>query len=187
MKKLIFLLEEPSAKEMLKEILPRLLPFHIHTDFKVFEGKQDLEKRLPIILRGWQIPNCSFVVLRDQDSGNCHDVKEKLIDLCQQAEDKEILVRVACHELESFYLGDLVAVEKGLGLNRIARMQNKKKYRDPDRLTNPSKELERLSSGHYQKILGSRAIAPYLDFEGNKSESFRALLSGILKLVNSQA
>ena len=42
MKQLIFLLEEPSAEEMLKAILPKVLPADIHTEFKVFEGKQDL-------------------------------------------------------------------------------------------------------------------------------------------------
>ena len=41
MNTLVFLLEEPSAKEMLKGILPRLLPEHIQPQFIVFEGKQD--------------------------------------------------------------------------------------------------------------------------------------------------
>jgi hypothetical protein len=186
MKQLIFLLEEPSAKEMLKGILPGILPDHLHPVFRVFEGKQDLEKSLPRILKAWRAPDCSFVVLRDQDSGNCHDVKNKLTDLCRQAGKDNVLVRVACHELESFYLGDLVAVEKGLGLSGIAKMQKKNKYRDPDRLTNPSQELENLSSGNYQKVSGSRAIAPYLHFDGNKSHSFGVLLSGIVKFVNSQ-
>ena len=32
-------------------------------------------------------------------------------------------------------------------------LQNKKKYRSPDSLTSPSKELERLTDKKYQKIL----------------------------------
>lgn len=59
-----------------------------------------------------------------------------------------------------------------------------RKYRDPDRLTNPSLQLENLSSGNYQKVSGSRAIAPHLHFHGNKSHSFDVLLSGIRKFVN---
>ena len=184
MKRLIFFLEEPSAKEMLRAVLSNILPDDIHCEFKIFEGKQDLEKRLARTLRAWRIPHCFFVVMRDQDSGDCHKIKKKLIELCKQAGKEDVLVRVACHELESFYLGDLAAVEKGLSLSGIAKKQNQRKYRDPDRFPNPSKELDRLSSGRYQKVAGSRAIAPHLNMENNKSHSFRSLLSGIRKLVN---
>lgn len=34
-----FLLEEPSANEMLKGILPRILPENIHVRYVVFDGK----------------------------------------------------------------------------------------------------------------------------------------------------
>ena len=69
MKRLIFFLEEPSAEEMLKAVLAKLSPDHVHAEFKVFEGKQDLEKGLPRTLRAWRVPDCTFVVIRDQDSG----------------------------------------------------------------------------------------------------------------------
>ena len=67
---LVFFLEEPSAKAMLQGVIPRLLP-DIEVRYIVFEGKQDLEKRLPIRLRAWQNPESRFLVLRDQDSGDC--------------------------------------------------------------------------------------------------------------------
>ena len=57
MKRLVFLLEEPSAKEMLKAILPKVLPDNIYPEFKVFEGKQDLEKGLIRTLKAWRISN----------------------------------------------------------------------------------------------------------------------------------
>lgn len=185
MKRLVFLLEEPSAEEMLKGILPKLLLRNIHPEFKVFEGKQDLEKRLPGILRAWRVPHCCFIVLRDQDSGDCHAVKQKLIDLCRHAGRDGVLVRVACHELESFYLGDLAAVAKGLGISGLEKKQNNQKYRKPDRLGSPSRELARLTSGLYEKVAGSRAIAPHLDTENNTSHSFKILLAGIRKLVEA--
>ena len=68
---LVFFLEEPSAKELLQGILPKVLPEQCTTQFVVFEGKQDLEKRLPMRLRAWQQPESRFIVLRDQDSGDC--------------------------------------------------------------------------------------------------------------------
>ncbi len=71
MTRIVFFLEEPSAKEMLKGVLPKILPDDMILQYVVFEGKQDLEKRLPIRLRAWQTPNTLFVVMRDQDSGDC--------------------------------------------------------------------------------------------------------------------
>ncbi len=185
MKRLIFMLEEPSAEEMLKGLLPKVLPGGVHPEFKVFEGKQDLEKGLARTLKAWRTPHCAFIVIRDQDSGDCHAVKQKLIALCRQANRDDVLVRVACRELESFYLGDLTAVEKGLGVSGIASKQNKRKYRSPDRLASPSQELVRLTSGLYQKVSGSRAIAPHLQMDANTSHSFRVLLAGIRKLVET--
>ena len=44
------------------------------------------------------------------------------------------LIRIACRELESFYLADLQAVEQALGLSGIASQQQTRRYREPDRL-----------------------------------------------------
>ena len=183
--RLIFLLEEPSAEEMLKGILPKVLPGDIYPEFKVFEGKQGLEKGLSRSLKAWRIPHCAFVVLRDQDSGDCHVAKQKLIDLCRQGKRERVLIRIACRELESFFLGDLAAVEKGLKIAGLARKQGNRKFREPDNLGNPSQELTRLTSGLYTKVAGSRAIGPHLRIEGNKSHSFNVLVGGIRKLVEA--
>lgn len=103
MKKLVFLLEKYSAAEMLKGILPKFLPNNTASDFKVFEGKQDMERRLSGILS----------------------------------------------------------------------------------LGNPAEELFRLTGNIYQKVTGSRAIAPYMNLEGNRSQSFNILVSSIRKIVET--
>jgi hypothetical protein len=187
MKTIVFFLEEPSAKEMLEGILPRILPSDITRRYIVFQGKQDLEKNLVKRLRGWQLPDSVFVIMRDQDAGDCMTVKKRLVDLCEQAGKWNALVRVACHELESFYLGDLKAVEIGLELKGIASEQRKSKFRKPDLLANPSEELSKLTRGNYQKISGSRAIARCLDPSSNSSHSFNVLLSGIRRLIGEMA
>ena len=175
----VFFLEEPSAREMLGGLLPRLLPRDVAVRYVVFQGKQDLEKNLTKRLRGWRLPDSAFVVMRDQDSSDCRAVKAKLAGLCHESGKREALVRVACHELESFYLGDLAAVEKGLGLKGVREQQQNRKFRSPDTLESPSRELKRLTKNKYQKIAGSRAIAPHLDLEANCSRSFNVLVSGI--------
>lgn len=186
-KTIVFFLEEPSAREMLEGLLPRVLPATAQIRYLVFQGKQDLEKNLVKRLRGWQLPDSVFVVMRDQDAGDCHAVKRKLADLCRQAGKSDVLVRVACHELESFYLGDLEAVEKGLGTKGIAVKQNNRKYRSPDNLVHPAEEISRLTGGVYQKVAGSRAIGPHLDPVRNRSHSFTALVAGIWRLLEANS
>lgn len=186
MTELVFFLEEPSAREMLKGILPKFLPDNVCVQYVVFEGKQDLEKRLPMRLKAWQAPNAKFIVMRDQDSGNCVTIKQNLLDKCAKSGQPDALVRIACHELETFYLGDLNAVAAAIGPGAIARSQSKAKYRDPDRLANPSEELKKLAPT-YQKVSGSRAIGPLLDINNNKSNSFNALVSGVRRLLGEAA
>lgn len=182
---IVFCVEEPSAREMLTGLLPRVLPDGVAVGYMVFEGKQHLEKELVRRVRSWRLADTRFVVLRDQDSADCHSVKTRLLHLCRQAGRPESLVRVACRELESFFLGDLAAVEAGLEIRGLARKQNSRKYRDPDLLGNPVQELKRVTHGRYQKISGSRAIGAYLRLEGNRSNSFRVLVAGIKRFMEN--
>ena len=185
MRTLVFFLEEPSAREMLKGLLPRLLPPDVEPRFVVFEGKQDLEKQLVKKLRGWLQPDSLFVVLRDQDASDCRLIKAGLTKMCRKAGRPRALVRIACRELESWYLGDLAAVERALDVKGLAAHQAGRKFRDPDSATSPSHLLRQATSNAYQKVSGSRAIGPELSFEGNRSKSFQVFVSGLRRLVNS--
>ena len=182
MKHLVFLLEELSAKAMLDKLLPRLIP---KIDYRciTFEGKQDLEKNIVKKIRYYRIENSYFIILRDQDSGDCIKIKQNLVKLCENANKADSLVRIACRELESWYLADLNAVELGLEISGIAKHQNNKKYRCPDYLESPSKELEKLTKGKYQKISGSRKIGSHLNLSNTKSNSFRVFIEGIKTII----
>ena len=144
MKELVFLLEEASMREVLKVLLPQLLPQEVEFKLIVHKGKQHLEKSISRRLRQWQIPNTHFVVVRDQNSADCIKLKQRLKDLCQQAGKTDALIRIVCHELESWFLGDLAAVENAFNIKGLAKQQNQKKFRDPDRLANASEELGKL-------------------------------------------
>jgi len=160
MNELVFFLEEESAKALLEQIFPLLISSEseVHPRFIVFEGKQDLEKQLPKKLRGYLNPRARFIVMRDQDQTDCRKTKRSLKALCAGAGHPQATVRIACRELEAFYLGDLRAVELGLGLSGLSGKQNKAKFREPDRLASPSRELEKLTGRRYQKVAGSAAI-----------------------------
>lgn len=186
MSEIVFLLEERSAEVMLDGLLPRLLPFGIDYRCIVFEGKQDLEKQLVRRMRGYRAPGSRFVVLRDQDAGDCLVIKAGLKAKCDEAGHPDAIVRIACRELESWYLADLTAVERGLEESGIRRLQGKRIYRAPDGAVAPSRILARIAPC-YQKISGSRAIGPYLDPENRRSCSFAHFVSAVRRIVDEMS
>ena len=144
MKTLVFLLEEVSAKAMLEQLLPKILSGDIQTRLISFDGKGGLKKRLHNFIQGWQLPKSHFIILCDKDDAECKVVKEDILSRCPKNKKNKILVRIACHELESWYLGDLKAVEQCFGIKKLSEKQNKEKYRNPDNIVEPDKELKRL-------------------------------------------
>ena len=181
MKEIVFLLEEHSAEWMLKEIFHKMNNVS-NVRYICFEGKQDLDKNITRKIKSYNNPNTVFIILRDKDRGDCYSIKKKLLEKIPSDKVDKSFVRIACSELESFYLGDLTAVEKGLKLSKLAQQQNKVKYRDPDKLPNAKEELQKITKGYYQPLSGSRAIAPYLS-ENNFSHSFCLLWRTIQSLI----
>lgn len=164
--------------EVLKIILPAILHDTATYQLVPHEGKHDLEKSIPRKLRAWRTPHVRFVIVRDQDSADCRIVKQRLVDLCAPAGKPDSLVRIVCPHLESWFLGDLAAVEKAFHRPGFSKHQLSRKFRNPDVLANAEQELKKLTPT-YQKISGSRAIAPHLSLDNNQSKSFKNFISGI--------
>jgi hypothetical protein len=184
MKELVFLLEEPSAKAMLESLLGRMLNPSIAIRLIAFEGKQDLEKQMVKRIKGYINPHARFIVMRDQDSTpDCAVLKNALLVKCLESGRQPVpLVRIACRELESFYLADLNAVETALGIKGLVKQQDNKKFRSPDYLASPSRELAVLTKQRYQKVSDSRVIGKHLDVNNQRSASFKNLIAGIRRL-----
>jgi hypothetical protein len=181
MSQLVFFLEERSARAMLESFLPTIFP-NLAVRYVVFQGKQQLEKELPKRLRGWNVPGDRFIVLRDNDGGDCRALKRRLADSCASAGRPQTVVRIACQELEAWYLGDLHAIEQAFSIDGLEALRRKAKFRDPDRIGKPSDELSKMTRGRYQKIIGSRAIGRCLGRGRNRSASFRAFVAAIERL-----
>jgi len=179
---LVFFLEEPSAQDALEGILPRILPDSISVQYLVFEGKQDLERRMGKRMRAWLKPDTRFVVLRDQDSGDCRKIKSNLAQLCRDAGKPDTLIRIACRELESWFVGDLAAVSRAFELPKLSEQQRKAIYRDPDVLANPVAELRKYIPT-YQKRDGARRIGEHLNVDNNCSRSYAAFVSAVQRLA----
>lgn len=180
---LAFFLEELSAREMLKGLLPRIVSSQVTVRYVVFEGKRDLDRNLVRRLRGWRTPNTAFVVLQDQDAADCVELKQRLVRKCEDADKPAAVVRIVCRELESWYFGDLRAVEQGLELDNVRRHARRAKYRVPDAIHSPSAELEKITRGAYQKVGGSRAIGSRMSLDGNTSHSFGVFVAAVRRLV----
>ncbi len=114
MKKFVFLLEEQSMKEVLKIILPQIIQEPYTFQCIPHNGKSDLQKSIPKKTKAWKEPDIQFVVIHDKDSADCIKLKKDLRDLIYEPRRSATLIRIACTELESWFLGDLEAVEKVL-------------------------------------------------------------------------
>ncbi len=179
---LVFLLEEPSAQDALEGILPRIAPEAVQVEYLVFEGKQDLEKRMVRRMRNWLKPDTVFVVLRDQDSGDCAVIKQNLVAKCREAGKDNALVRIACRELESWFIGDWEAVGAAFEQPKLKSLSAKAAYRNPDIIGKSVSELRKYIPA-YQKRDGARRIGPHLDMGRNRSRSFQVFVQGIQRVI----
>lgn len=179
---LVFFLEGPSEQDFLKTFLPSLLPERITVHYQVFQGKQDMEKRLALRMRGWCRAHTCFVVLRDQDSGDCVAIKNGVKQICRSAGHPNAVVRIACRELESFFIGDWAAVAAAFDMPALTKLGAKAMYRKPDVLGSPSGELKK-HIPQYQKRDGARRMGPHINPDRNQSHSFQVLLRSIQQIA----
>jgi hypothetical protein len=182
MSQLVVLAEEPSACDLLRGLLPKLLPEAWTFKCIPFEGKQDLEKRGPRLVAQWLVPNARFVVLRDQDSADCITLKRELAARFRLSGRPAPLVRIVCRDLESWVLGDLEAFAEEFGVPAAIKSAGKAKYRNPDVLGSPIAELRRFAPT-YQKRDGARRMGPRLDPVRNRSTSFLVFCEGVRRVA----
>lgn len=178
---LVFLLEEPSAKIVLDNLLPRILPEGVTFRTIPHRGKSDLQKSIPVKLRAWRTPGARFVIVHDQDSNDCVALKQELLSLCQHSGHDDVLVRIICRELEAWYFGDPEAVELAYPNSGFVAKTRKRSFRASDEIVKPSEQLERLIPA-FQKGGGATAISPHLSLERNQSRSFQVFVEGIRRL-----
>jgi len=183
-----FLLEEYSMKVFLENLLPRILPESIklneHYFLRSHEGKSDLRKSIPLKIRAYNNLNIpiGIIILQDQDSNDCVLLKKELQSLCCSSKSNvKCLIRIVCRELESWYLGDMNAIQNAYPQFNSRKYRNKAKYRNPDNV-NASIEMKKIIP-LFQKVEGARRISPFIDFDNNKSTSYRHFVLGLKKFI----
>jgi Domain of unknown function (DUF4276) len=198
-----FLLEEESAEVALNNLLPKFLPDNITYHFHVFQGKQDLIKKLRERFRGYRRylpPDWIIVVLLDYDKGDCKELKARLENIAEKEgfttlsmvglKGKfQVVNRLAIKELEAWFFGDLIAMRQAypripIGLSR------KKQYRNPDNIENTWETLEKIfqRAGYYPGGLPKKEVAQniskHMDPMQNSSKSFQIFRNTLKKLVS---
>lgn len=181
MSRVVFLLEEPSMKVLLEGFLPRLAP-GMQFLCIAHEGKQDLEKSIPRKLRAWREPGVHFVIVRDNDGGDCRSLKIKLVQLCKESGRTDTLVRIACQELEAWYLGQPEALAAAYSQPGLMAKLRRAKFRHPDAIPRPSETLAGLIP-EYQKVLGARKMSSLLAIADSRSQSFNAFVAGVRRIA----
>lgn len=198
------LVEEYSAEVALEFLFAKILPTDAEFKIHAFQGKPDLLKKLPDRLRGykhWIPESWRIVVVCDQDEQDCQVLKQELEAKARisgfvtksACRDRQftVLNRIIVAELESWFLGDPVAIHTAypkIPKNFGAR----KRYRDPDNIKGGTWEaLEALlqQKGYHQgglnKVEAARAIAPHMNPEQNCSASFKAFYAGLMAILES--
>lgn len=198
-----FLVEEQSAEEMLKHLLPRLIAGNAQWKLINLGSKYKLLNALPQRLAAYRQrikhgEDLRVVVLVDRDREECAALKQRLEGAARQAElptksapavDGSFLVvnRIVIEELESWFIGDPVALRDAF--TSLPRIDEKRGiFRNPDN-GGSWEALHRFLKKHaiykssYPKIDAARRIAPKLNPEANRSSSFQVFLRGVEALL----
>lgn len=181
MTRIVFLLEEFSMKVLLDGLLPRLFP-ELPFLCVPHDGRHDLERSIPRKLRAWREPGVRFVVVRDNDGGDCRALKHCLVQLARDAGRDDALARIACQELEAWYFGAPDALAEAFKREDLRDIAGKARFRDPDAIDQPARALAEMVE-EFQKVSGARRMAQVLTRE-NRSRSFHVLIAGIAGIAN---
>jgi hypothetical protein len=197
------LLEEPSAEEALRIILPKILAGKAKFKLINMRNKSRLIGELPKRLLGYKKrlengEDLKIVVLVDRDKDDCENLKARLERIAHDAElftrtspDQngrfQVITRIAIEELEAWFIGDTEALKGAFsGLRGKAFPQS---FSNPDN-SGTWEHLHRflkrngIYKSNYPKIEAARKIAPHMDLSRNKSRNFRHFCRGIEALLS---
>jgi hypothetical protein len=196
-----FLLEEEFAEVALNNLLPKILSEQTTYDFHVFQGKQDLIKKLPERFRGyrrWLPHDWIIFVLLDYDRGDCQVLKTRLDVIAEQEGFStfskvgpngqfQVINRLAIKELEAWFFGDLPAMHQAYPRIPLS-LSRKKQYRNPDDIENAWETLEKIFQragyfpGGLPKKEVARRISENMDPMHNRSKSFQVFRDTLRKI-----
>ena len=198
------LVEEPSAEALLNHLLPRMLPQGWKYKIHPFQGKCNLLKRLPDRLKSYAgmmrtDPGLRLLILVDKDREDCHNLKKRLENQAKRCGlltkshagggEFRVLNRIAVHELESWFFGDIQALRKVYPKLPVSFLKKKRyRFNQPDDLNDAWEALEKLLQsydyfpGGLPKVENANLVGQYMNPARNTSKSFQIFYEGITAL-----
>jgi hypothetical protein len=174
-------------------VLEKLLPLLLqgNTSFKIYphQGKQDLEKAIrktiPTISK---IPGSRIIITRDLDSSSCLKIKTDLDEIAKVNCYCPYKIRIVCRELESWFLGDLDAVENAFQRFKSLNYKGKAELRNVDAIIQPSEYLLRILpeySGvkYLPKLEVAEKVSRKMEIDRNRSTSFHHFIQSVRELT----
>jgi len=202
-------MEEPSAREALDALLPKLIgPRQLDTRVIEHGGKASLLTNLPKRLKGYAaIPaqDIRVMVLVDRDRDDCHALKARLEAAAHAAGlptktnptsvgHFSVVNRVAIEELEAWFIGDVEALRSAFP-RLPASLGQKTPFRDPDAVPGGTWEalhraLQRagyyVASDRLPKVELARLVAREMQPARNRSSSFHMFVTGLDALISDR-
>lgn len=173
----VVLVEEESAPVIVREIAHRL-GIAERTLVIRFEGRNDLERSIPVKLSRWRAPGpVRFLILRDSDGGDCKALKEHLRRLLHGNAVQNTRIRVVVEELEAWYFGEPQALAAA-GYAAAATACRRAKFRRPDAIKSPKLAMRR-PIGCEGQIALARRLAPWPHLTLNASPSYAHFVSAL--------
>lgn len=195
------LVEEPSAEEALRHLLPKLLRGRARAKVINLGSKYKLLKVVGDRLTAYRkrIDNgeaLRIVILVDRDDDDCTKLKAELerrakeVGLPTKSQPDAggrilVLNRIVIEELEAWFIGDPTALRAAFP-KLPAIPETSGIFKNPDNVSGGTWEgLHRFLKKHgiyrssYPKIDAAHRIAPHLDIARNRSKSFRHFVSGV--------
>lgn len=197
------LVEERSAEQALRALLPRIVP-GIAFEIRVFQGKSDLLRKLPNRLKGYATwitrADTCLVVLVDRDDDDCLTLKADMEKMASAAglltaaaasvsRRADVLNRIAVEELEAWFFGDVSTL--CAAYPRVpASLGQRAKYRRPDAIlggTWEALELVLQEHGYHlgglAKVAAATEIAQHMNVDVNRSRSFQVFRDGVRRIM----
>ena len=179
--RLVFIVEGYSEQEFLMTLILRLnIPEEVLV-YRIFDGYPDLLRGIPAVMKAWRRnENVRFVILCDQDHANCQERKLDIVNAVPNYWRSRTMIRIACHELEAWYLG----VQSTLSnvLPAFANVRGKKEFRgNPDKIVSPSRTLRRRVS--FKKTELARKMGERISIDDNHSRSMQVFIQGVRTLA----
>jgi len=182
---IVFLVEDYSMKKFFEGILPRLGFKEDSFEIKHHRGKDDLICNLNKVVPSLSKRAQQIIVIIDQDRQDCIALKNKIKTkmawcVC------DYKIRIACYELEAWFLGDMQAIAQCSAKFKATFFQNKEKYRNVDNIPKPSRVIEEIIPD-YKKQYSSKdkfaesmskfiSLAEQNLVQANRSHSFHICL-----------